>query len=76
MAIRVCLCKALLRERECDTFAKWRYEIRAVIKYFCKKGIPPKEIHENFMETLGKGSPFLKQSDKNGQQSLRGEKEH
>ena len=31
-------------------------EIRAVIKYFCKKGIPPKEIHEDFMETLGKES--------------------
>ena len=25
--------------------------------YFCKKGIPPKEIHDDFMETLGKESP-------------------
>ena len=33
------------------------FEIRAVIKYFCKKGIPPKEIHEDFMETFGKESP-------------------
>ena len=32
-------------------------EIRAVIKYFCKEGIPPKEIHEDFMETVGKESP-------------------
>ena len=32
-------------------------EFRAVIKYFCKKGIPPKEIHEDIMETLGKESP-------------------
>ena len=35
-----------------------KLEIRAVIKYFCKKGMPPKEIHEYFMETLGKGSLF------------------
>ena len=26
-------------------------EIKAVIKYFCMKGMPPKEIHEDFMET-------------------------
>ena len=32
-------------------------EIRAVIKYFCKKGMPSKEIHEDFMETLLKESP-------------------
>ena len=32
-------------------------EIRAVIKYFCKKGMPPKEIHEDFMENLGQESP-------------------
>ena len=34
-----------------------KLEMRAVIKYFCKKGMPPKEIHEGFMETLGKESP-------------------
>ena len=34
-----------------------KLEIRAVIKYFCKKGMPSKEIHEDFMETLGKESP-------------------
>ena len=49
----VCLCKALLREEG----ATHKLEIRAVIKYFCKKGMPPKEIHEDFMETLGKESP-------------------
>ena len=35
-----------------------KLEIRAFIKYFCKKGMHPKEIHEDFMETLGKESPF------------------
>ena len=34
-----------------------KLEIRAVIKYFCKKGMPPKELNEYFMETLGKQSP-------------------
>ena len=34
-----------------------KIEIREVIKYFCKKGMPPKEIREDFMETLGKESP-------------------
>ena len=33
-----------------------KLEIRAVIEYFCKKGMTPKEIHEDFMETLGKES--------------------
>ena len=36
-----------------------KLEIGVVIKYFCKKGIPPKEIHENFMETLGNESPYI-----------------
>ena len=31
-----------------------KLEIRAVIKYFCKKGMPPREIHEEFMEPLGR----------------------
>ena len=34
-----------------------KLEIRAVIKYFCKKGMQPKEIHKDFMKTLGKESP-------------------
>ena len=50
-----CLCKALLREKG----AIHELEIRSVIKYFCMKGIPPKEIHEDFMETLGKESPSV-----------------
>ena len=46
-------------------------EIRAVIKYFCKKGMSSKEIHEDFMDALGKESPSYC-TVKNGQQSLRG----
>ena len=46
-------------------------EIKEVVKYYCKKGVPPKEIHEDFMETLRKESPFYS-TVKNGQQSLRG----
>ena len=34
-----------------------KLEMRAIIKYFCKKGMPPKEINEDFMETLGMESP-------------------
>jgi hypothetical protein len=34
-----------------------KVEIRAIIKYLYKKGKSPKEIHENFMDTLGKESP-------------------
>ena len=33
------------------------FEIRGVTKYLCKRGMPPKEIHEYFMETPGKESP-------------------
>ena len=35
-----------------------KLEIRVIIKYFCKKGMSPKEIHEDFMETPGKESPY------------------
>ena len=34
-----------------------KFEIRVAIKYFYKKGMPPQEIHEYFMETLGKEYP-------------------
>ena len=34
-----------------------KLKIRWVTKYFCKKGMPPKEIHEDFMETRGKELP-------------------
>ena len=33
-----------------------KVEVRLVIKYLGKKGMFPKEIHEDFMETLGKES--------------------
>ena len=31
--------------------------MRAVMKYLCKNGMTPKEIHEDFMKTLGNESP-------------------
>jgi hypothetical protein len=34
-----------------------KVEVRAVIKYLCKKGMSPKEIHDDLMNTLGKESP-------------------
>ena len=34
-----------------------KVKVRAVLKYLCTKGMSPKEIHEDFMETLGKESP-------------------
>ena len=34
-----------------------KLDIRAVIKYLCKKGMSLKEIHEDFIQTLGKESP-------------------
>ena len=34
-----------------------KLEIREVIKYFYKKGLPSNEIHEDFMVTLGKEFP-------------------
>ena len=34
-----------------------KLEIRAAIKYFCKKGMPTKKILEQIMETLRKESP-------------------
>ena len=41
----------------CQTDKMEKVEVRAVIKYLCKKGMSSKEIHEDFMETLGKESP-------------------
>ena len=34
-----------------------KVEARAVIKYFCKKGISPREIHDDFIKTIGDESP-------------------
>ena len=31
-------------------------EVKAVIKYFCKKGMFPKEIHADFIKTFGNES--------------------
>ena len=28
-----------------------KLEIRVVIKYFCKKGMPPRKIHEDFIDS-------------------------
>ena len=40
-----------------QTYKMEKVEVRAVIKYLCNKGMTPKEIHEDFMETLRKGFP-------------------
>ena len=58
--MRTCLVAYLkhFKERNVRHFCKMEIlEIRAVIKYFCKKGMLPKKIHEDFMETLWKESP-------------------
>ena len=34
-----------------------KVEVRAAIKYFCKKGMTLKEIHEDFMKILGNECP-------------------
>ena len=52
-----CLCKVLLKRRVQYICKMEKFKIRAVSKYFCKKEMPPKEIQEDFMETLGKESP-------------------
>ena len=36
-----------------------KLEIRAVIKYFCRKGMAPKEILEDFMERSWEGVSIL-----------------
>ena len=67
-----CLCKALLRKDGATHLQNEKLEIRAVIKYFCKKGMPPKKLHEDFIETHGKEPPTYS-TVKNGQQRFRGE---
>ena len=47
---------AVKRRKVCQTDNMEK--VKAVIKYLCKKGMAPKEIHEDFMETLGKESPL------------------
>ena len=41
----------------CSTEKKYNVEVKAVIKYFCKNGMYPKEIHDNFIKTLWDESP-------------------
>jgi transposase len=48
-----------------------KVEIIAVIKYLCKKGMSPKEIHKYFMDTLWTESPSYS-TVKNGLLNLRG----
>ena len=43
-----------------------KLEIRKVINYFCKKGMPPTEIHEDFMHALGKESASYRRVKKMG----------
>ena len=45
-----------------------KLKIRAVIKFFCKKGMPPKETHEDRMETLGKESPSYSNEKKDSRE--------
>ena len=40
-----------------QTYKIEKVEVRAVMKYLCKKGMTPKEIHEDFIKTLGNESP-------------------
>ena len=72
-----CLCKALLREGLRHICKMEKLKMRAVIKYICtsvRKECLPKEIHEDFMENLGKEPPSYSTVKKKGQQSLRGGK--
>ena len=51
-------------------------EIRAVTKYFCKKGMPPKELMKTSWKPWRRNLRLIAQWQ-NGQQSLRGgEREH
>jgi hypothetical protein len=49
-----------------------KVEIRAVIQYPSKKRMSHKEIHEDFMDTLGKESPSCSTVKKNRLLNLRG----
>ena len=39
-----------MRRRVCQTDKMEKAEVRAVIKNLCKKGMSPKEIHEDWEE--------------------------
>ena len=53
-----------------------KLEIRAVIKYFFKKGMTPKEIHEDFIKTIGKESFSYSTVKIWAAEFKRGEREH
>ena len=53
---------------------KAKLEIRALIKNFCKKGMPHKEIHEDFIEILWKKSPSYSTVKKCAAELKRGER--
>ena len=46
-----------VKRRVCQTDKMEKVEVRAIIMYLCRKRMSAKEIHEDFMETLGKESP-------------------
>ena len=45
-------------------------KMERVIRYLCKKGMTPKEIHEDFMKTLGNESSYFSTVKKNGLHNL------
>ncbi|UYV79714.1 hypothetical protein LAZ67_18000389 [Cordylochernes scorpioides] len=47
-------------------------EIRAVIKYLCKKGMSPKEIYEDMVDTLREDAPSYSTVKKNGTEDEHG----
>ena len=53
-----CLCKGIFREEGATHCKMEKLEIRAVIKYFCRKGMHLKENHKDFKETLREESSF------------------
>ena len=72
-----CLYKALLREEGATHLEKkQKFKIRTVIKSFCNQGMPPKEIHKDYMETLGKESPSYSTVKNWAAEFKRGEREH
>ncbi|UYV62056.1 hypothetical protein LAZ67_1007664 [Cordylochernes scorpioides] len=55
---RVAACIAVLKEDKKQESSKMETnEIRAVIKYLCKKGKSPKEIYKDMVDTLRKDAP-------------------
>ena len=55
----------------CQTDKMERVEVKAIIKYLCKKGMSPKEIQEDFLETFRKESPSYR-TERNGMLNLGG----